>query len=489
MGNGQSSILTNAPPSASPPVEPDAPTQRPGLAAAFSRNLPRATWAAANTALLYLALSVFWIIFSDRLLLLVADTSDVQHLTRLQTIKGWAFVFLSAACLFLLVRRFAASIERAQRAAEASNRTKDQFLAVLSHELRTPLTPALLNASALRCDTRLPQDARETASEIADQITAEARIIDDLLDVSGIATGAVRIDRHPVDMHALIHQVISALQPDMRAKPLTLTLHLDAAECVVSGDRGRLQQVLRAVIGNAAKFTPADGQVTVSTSMRNRQLLIEVTDTGVGITSELMSRLFRPFEQGDRTISRQFGGLGLGLSLCRQLLTLHGGTISAASEGSAKGAQFQIHLPLMRTSDTTPQRTGKGSSRTGPPLRILLVEDDTETRGAMAAVLRGMGHTVAATGSVIDAERIIHNNGPLEILITDIDLPDGDGRELLNPARLRHGATGITISGFGGADDVARSLAAGFNCHLVKPVTPEQIRLAIQHCAQLLQRA
>lgn len=480
--------------SATPSQEDERPGQGSGGRLIFGRDdaqsLPRATRAAATTALTFLAFAVLWIIFSDRLLLTVVGTTDAERLTRLQTVKGWIFMFASAAGLFVLVRRSAASIEIAQRQAERSNRAKDQFLTILSHELRTPLTPALLNASALRSDPKLPADARETAAEIAEQIMAEARMIDDLLDVSGIASGKIHIDRRPVDLHALIHRVANALRSTAEAKSLHIERRLDAADCVVTGDEFRLEQVVRNVLGNAIKFTPHNGRVTVATSVSDRQLVIEVTDTGVGISPELMKRLFHPFEQADRTISRQFGGLGLGLSLCRHLLELHDGTITATSEGEGRGACFRITLPLAApAAPAVAVSNGQPFGEAGVPLRILLVEDDRETRSAMAVLLRSMGHSVITAGCVIDAERCIHNSGSIDVLITDIRLPDGNGRDLLEPARLRHGAAGIAMSGLAAPEDVERSLEMGFSCHLVKPFVPSQVSQALQHCSRLLQRA
>jgi len=395
----------------------------------------------------------------------------------------------------LLVRE-----QRARAEAETANRRKDQFLAILSHELRTPLTPVLAAAGLLKRNHQIPASVQGLVDMIRRNVELEATLIDDLLDMTRISTGKLKLNFQPVDAHAVLLQALDIYREELATRHLQIVSRLDADPHEVHGDPSRLQQVFWNLIGNAVKFTPAGGTITIRSSnvelaqaqsplqSNGRHCVrIEVSDTGVGIEPEVMGRLFTAFEQGEQSLSRRFGGLGLGLAICKSLVQMHGGAIAAQSEGKNKGTTLIVDLPVgapaeVRTIPTPPAQTCAVKARHGR--RILLVEDNEDTMRLMARLLRNDGHEVrTATGvrAAVDAA-----NDNLDLLICDIGLPDGSGWELmrqLRAARSDRPIPGIALSGFGSDDDIRRSHESGFVCHLTKPVNLQQLEDTIQQVA------
>jgi signal transduction histidine kinase/CheY-like chemotaxis protein len=409
-------------------------------------------------------------------------------------------------------------LERARDAAEAANRAKDHFLAVLSHELRTPLNPVLMAAGALLEDYELPPEARHDVEMIRRNVELEARLIDDLLDLTRIARGKVELRCEATDVHAVLrHTADTCRDADFHEKGITLDLELTAPHHHVWADAPRLSQVFWNLIKNAIKFTPSGGRIVVRTrneedggSRRERargeehrsaiaqplaagqrarasssssSLIIEVTDTGIGIEPEILPHIFGAFEQGDLAITRKFGGLGLGLAITRALVENHGGTIEARSAGRGAGATFGVALAAV----PDPERIKPAAAPNGDPsarrgLRILLVEDHESTAHVLARLLRRFDHQVENAANVRDALRATEAR-EFDLLISDIGLPDGSGLELMREIRARYGPDhlkGIALSGYGMEEDVKRSAEAGFAAHLVKPINLEKLNEVIQ---------
>ena len=392
---------------------------------------------------------------------------------------------------------------RADELAEASA-AKDRFLATLSHELRTPLTPILIAASALGLDDSLPERLREDMAMIRRNIELEARLIDDLLDLTRISRGKLQLHKQRVDAADLLARAIEMVRADADAKSLTIRIDAHASLRHVDADPARLQQVFWNLLKNAVKFTPAGGTISVrmvnesdvrSTGFSlhpneqakactpNAALLIEFTDTGAGIDPALLPRLFNAFEQGECPTGRHHGGLGLGLAIAKALLDAHGGTIEAHSDGNGKGSTFIVKLPVVScqwpAKTSPPSLTTDNSQPTTSALRILLVEDHPATAAVMARLLRSMGHAVRPAGSVNEALDAAAADR-FDMIISDIGLPDGTGHELMRQLRNHQAAPAIAVSGFGMDNDIANSLEAGFAAHLTKPISIEQLEWAIQ---------
>jgi two-component system, chemotaxis family, CheB/CheR fusion protein len=392
------------------------------------------------------------------------------------------------------LRRAERELQAAKEAAEAANEAKDQFLATLSHELRTPLTPVLAVVANLEEDQRVPPETRADLAMIRRNVELEARLIDDLLDLTRIARGKLVIHRRSTDVRKVIEHALDTAAPELAAKELRLTSSLDPADHLVWADAPRLTQVLWNLLSNAIKFTPSGGEITLRSRIEKngageRELVIEVSDTGIGIESDVLPRIFGAFEQAGRRITRQFGGLGLGLAVSRAIVELHGGRLTAASDGKDRGATFQVRLPTS-TVQVDLDETGVFSQArpfrplaAGRPLRILLVEDHPDTAAAMADVLGLMGHRVTTAGTVAAALEAVNGQEAFDLVVSDLGLPDGSGQELMRELAYRHGLKGIALSGYGMEDDIRKSREAGFSAHLTKPVTPQMLRDAIEQVA------
>jgi two-component system CheB/CheR fusion protein len=384
------------------------------------------------------------------------------------------------------------ALKEAKEAAEAANQSKDRFLAVLSHELRTPLTPVLMTAAALRGDESLPADLREQLGMIERNIALEARLIDDLLDLTRINSGKLTMRSTPCDVHSLIALVVEMVRSEALEKKLVFYLRLAAARSFLDGDPARLQQVFWNLIRNAAKFTPPGGSVTVLTSELScadgsdtaSSICIQVTDTGVGFDPAAAERIFQPFEQVSS--GPHHGGLGLGLSIARAIVDMHSGVIAASSPGPGAGATFTVTLPGAinpPSHDPGPHSShGEPDPARPSPLRILLVEDHEHTAQVLTRLLVRDGHHVTSANS-LETARAAAALDTFDLLISDLGLPDGTGIELMKSLRAAHGLRGIALSGYGTQDDMRSTHEAGFVTHLVKPVDFSDLRRALRSLA------
>ena len=392
--------------------------------------------------------------------------------------------------------RLFAEAHQARLEAEAANRSKDQFLAALSHELRAPLTPVLVGVSAMLDDPETPEAFRAVLEVTRRNVTLEARLIDDLLDVTRIARGKLRIDRSVVDAHGLIRQAVAICRDETAAAGLRLVVSLEAASNHVEGDPARLQQILWNLVKNAVKFSPERGEITVRSCNQGgpeseSQLVVSVQDSGIGIDPEVLPRIFNAFDQGDDSVTKQFGGLGLGLAISRSLAVAHGGKLTAASEGKGKGSTFALILPTVpapRVDDarqappTDPAANGRPHD--AGPLHILLAEDNIDTLRIMARLLRSKGYTVSTADSVESAAKAAETEGPFDLVVSDIGLPDGSGYDLIRRLHAILGPiAGIALSGYGTEDDLRKSSEAGFHLHLTKPVDFATLEAAIRKVA------
>lgn len=365
-----------------------------------------------------------------------------------------------------------------------ANAEKDRFLAVLSHELRTPLTPVLALVDDLRHRSELPPDILSDLHLIRRNVLLEARLVDDLLDVTRIAKGKLQLNPERVDLHRTVEHAVEICRVEAEAKPVAIRLALGALRFHTRGDLGRLQQVFWNLLQNAVKFTPPGGCVTVdSRNPAPDAIEIFVRGTGVGIPAEALPRIFDPFEQGTIAVTRTFGGLGLGLAICKALVAVHGGAIEAASEGCGHGAIFTVRLPAASDEPAG----GNGEPPAAPSrraeLRILLVEDHPDTRATLHQLLERRGHRVAVAAGVAEALAAAAA-GEFDVLVSDIGLPDGTGLDLMHSLRQRGAALpGIALSGFGMEADIAASRSVGFAHHLVKPVNFQLLEEAIQATA------
>ncbi|HYE19377.1 MAG TPA: ATP-binding protein [Tepidisphaeraceae bacterium] len=374
--------------------------------------------------------------------------------------------------------RLLAEVERAKHQLENAGRAKDRFLATLSHELRTPLTPVLALASALRGRHDLPTDVTEDLETIRRNAELERTLIDDLLDLTRVAAGKLQLHREAVDAHELLGNTLDVVREDLKHKGVAVVMDLSADRQYVFGDAARLQQVFWNLIKNAVKFTPSGGTVRVRTAVVGPDLRIEIIDSGIGIAAGALAKIFEPFEQGAEQITRQFGGLGLGLHICKALVDAHGGRITAASDGPGTGAAFAVEVALTDAPAAT-SSTGHTPAVDVPGLRILLVEDHADTAKVMQRLLAGAGHTVAVACTVQAALRQLAETGGADLLISDIGLPDGSGLDLMRQVAQTYGLKGIALSGYGTEADVAECASAGFAAHLTKPVPLSALRRAI----------
>lgn len=375
-------------------------------------------------------------------------------------------------------------LQRAKYEAEEANRAKDRFLAMLSHELRTPLTPVLMTITALRREPNLTDDMRRDLEVLQRNVELEALLIDDLLDLTRIAHGKLELHNDAVDIHSTIEHALSISAGDIVAKRIQVIRHFDAREHHCWADPARLQQVFWNLVKNSAKFTPEGGRLEISTHNNEaHQIIIEVTDTGIGIDPKLMPRIFDAFEQGGGTITSRYGGLGLGLAISKRVVDLHHGAITARSEGPGHGATFTVTLNAMETSLLEGPVLFLESEP--PPLRhiqILFVEDHEDTARVLGRILKNSGFDVSHAGTVAGALALAAGRR-FDLLVSDLGLPDGSGLELMKTLRETQGLTGIALSGFGSDEDVAASHAAGFAAHLTKPVDWERLRSEIDRLA------
>ncbi|HET6512902.1 MAG TPA: response regulator [Candidatus Kapabacteria bacterium] len=377
-------------------------------------------------------------------------------------------------------------LNRAKDSAEQANKAKDQFLAVLSHELRTPLTPVLSIVQVLEEEESLPPEMQTWVKTIRRNIELEARLIDDLLDITRIANGKIQLNVEAVDVHGLVDCVIDICNDDIKNKQINFAVRKNADHSRVKGDSARLQQVLWNLLKNAVKFTPSKGKIEMATTNDDEgNLVIEVRDSGIGIQPEMLKKIFNAFEQGDKDITRQFGGLGLGLAITKAMVEAHGGQIIVDSQGKDKGASFKVVLHALEGASKKRPNQKVPMNGTHANAKILLVEDNFDTSKVMKVLLERRGFTVEIANSVaesIEAARATK----FDLVISDIGLPDGSGLDIIKALNAIHPVRSIALSGLGMEDDIRKSLDAGFDMHLVKPVNFEQLHEAV---TKLLQSA
>ena len=409
-----------------------------------------------------------------------AMENDNRSLLTLQASTAILIITAMALAAGMAERRRAeAAIEQQRAAVEAANLTKDNFLAMLSHELRTPLTPVLAALDTLRTESTPPDELKRTLEMMRRNIELESQLIDDLLDLTRITKDKLQLQFESVDAHQAIANVFEICASEAKTKQLQVRFDLRAGDFHVMADPAKFQQIIWNLVKNAIKFTGENGVITISSANHLPKVLtIGVSDTGIGIEPEIMQRIFNPFEQGERSFQRRFGGLGLGLTISKSLAQAHGASLIAKSEGRDRGTTFLLTIKTVGLEEA-PARTAAAPALTSPTsVRILLVDDHPDTCAALKRLLTLRGHQIVAAHSMSAALEAAENND-FDLLISDVGLPDGNGMELLRHLRGKFDIRGIAISGFGMDADIGKSLDAGFSAHLVKPVKVEKLEATI----------
>ena len=443
-----------------------------------------------TTPAVYWSYSVWAILGTDErpvgVIIQVSDTTEVAVFRR-QSVEMNEHLLISTTRQHELTE-----------AAERANQLKDHFLATLSHELRTPLT-AVVGWAEMLGNPKLDAVTSLRAGEVIRRnARMQVQMIDDLLDVSRIITGKLLLSVQPVDLGAIIVAAVDGLRPAAEAKEIRVQLRLDAPAGQVSGDPDRLQQVAWNLISNAIKFTPKGGGVVISLERVESHVEVTVSDTGKGIAPEFLPHVFDRFRQADATTTRAFGGLGLGLSIVRQLVELHGGTVRVASEGEGLGATFTVSLPLMvaRSAVSDPQSTQQPEFKPPgfecPPvldgLRVLVVDDEAETCELLQFILEGCGAQVKTAGSAATALEALAEEA-FDVLISDIGMPDEDGYSLIAKMRALGKERGgkvpaaAALTAYAGEEDRIRVLRSGFQMHVPKPISPSELVAVVANLA------
>jgi PAS domain S-box-containing protein len=365
----------------------------------------------------------------------------------------------------------------AEAALREADRRKDEFLAMLAHELRNPLAPIRTAAEVLKVCEPVGPGVREAREVIERQVQQLARLVDDLLDVSRITRGKVRLETAAVDLASVVARAVETSRPLVEARRHRLETALPDAPVLVRGDLARLVQVIANLLTNAAKFTDAGGEIRLEVTAEGREAVIRVRDDGIGIPAELLPRIFDLFAQGDRALDRSQGGLGIGLTLVRQLVALHGGRVEARSEGPGKGSELVVRLPLSETAEGAPGAPAEDGRRAGGGLRVLVVEDNVDAADMLSLMLRLAGHET----------RVVHDGASApdaavaflpHVVLCDIGLPGVSGYEVARRLRERPELAStrlVALTGYGQDEDRRRAREAGFDHHFVKPVEPRAL--------------
>lgn len=384
--------------------------------------------------------------------------------------------------------------QEARSAAEAANRMKDEFLATLSHELRSPLN-AMLGWTRLLNTRKFDEATTARAMETIERSAkSQAQLVEDLLDVSRIIQGKLRLNVRPIGLVSVIEAALETVRPAADAKEIQLQSALDRTAGPVAGDSDRLQQVVWNLLSNAIKFTPKGGLVQILLECVNSYVEITVTDTGKGISREFVPYVFERFRQADSSTTRTYSGLGLGLAIVRHLVELHGGTVHAESQGEGKGATFKVRLPLVKESRTREQQAKKENMApvllcTSTPLpildglQILVVDDEADTREFLVAAVEMCGAEVIAVSSAIEAIEVISQHR-FDVLVSDVGMPEEDGYSLIRKVRKLPKEQGgdipaVALTAYAREEDRMRSLSQGFQMHLSKPVEPDKLATVI----------
>ncbi|HEV2841489.1 MAG TPA: response regulator [Chthoniobacterales bacterium] len=366
--------------------------------------------------------------------------------------------------------------QKARAESERANLAKDSFLAMLSHELRTPLTPVLTSVLALEQSEGLPEEVRASLQMIRRNVELEARLIDDLLDLTRISKGKVQLNLEEVDAHSLLRNALEICQADIDKKNLSLSTDFAAGNVCLEADPARLQQIFWNLIKNAVKFTPEGGRLEIRTQDDGGQLRVQVSDSGMGIDAETLPKIFNAFEQGDR---KQLGGLGLGLAISKALVETHNGKLTAESAGKNQGTTFTAMFPVAEHHGGASKSAVPSLPAVRKSMRVLLVEDHEDTNRSLTHLLRRRGYHVEAARSVQSALEIAATE-KFDVLVSDIGLPDGSGIDLMQQLTIDHPIFGIALTGFGMEEDVRRSHEVGFHHHLIKPVDLNRLDALIQ---------
>jgi signal transduction histidine kinase len=381
--------------------------------------------------------------------------------------------------------------EAARSATEAANRAKDEFLMTLSHELRNPLNAVSGWAKLLEVGKLGEEQSRHAIEVILRNVSAQVRLVDDLLDMSSVVSGKMRLAIQPVNVADVIGEALDAVRPGAEAKGIQLQSVLDSPGAQVSGDPGRLQQVVWNLLYNAVKFTPKAGRILVKLQQVKSHVEIIVSDTGQGIRPDLLPYIFDRLRQGDSSRSRAHGGLGIGLALVRHIAELHGGSVFAESPGEEQGATFVVKLPLMvagvRDHAVAQAKSGPPDSPSLVGVRVLVVDDDPAAVELVQEVLTQTGGEVRGAGTAEEALRVLEQWRP-DVLVSDIEMPGQDGYTLIRKIRAlapeRGGMTrAVALTAFGRPEDRIRSLMAGFNIHVSKPVDPGELAAIVASLA------
>jgi len=434
---------------------------------------------------------------------LVARGRVLGVLTCLATTSGHRFGRLDLEMAQELAHRAALAADNAwlywtsqeaRKAAEEANRAKDEFLATLSHELRTPLTPILGWTMMLRGGRTDAATTMRGLQVIERNVRAQAQLIEDLLDVSRIIIGKLRVDLRPIELAAVLETGLEPVRPSADAKEIRVKVDVQARAYVL-GDPDRLQQVVWNLASNAVKFTPQGGRIEVRLHQHDAHVDLTVTDTGRGISPEFLPHVFERFRQADSTSTRKFGGLGLGLAIVRHLVELHGGTVHATSPGVDQGASFTVRLPVIAAESQGVSVSGPHAAEEEEPagvtglagVRVAVVEDEDDVRDFLSTTLREYGAEVAAFASAKEALEALEREVP-DVLVSDIAMPGDDGFALIRRVRALPAERGgrlpaVALTAFARDEDKSRVLAAGYQVHLPKPVEPHKLAAVVARLA------
>ena len=376
--------------------------------------------------------------------------------------------------------------------AERANRAKDDFVAMVSHELRTPLNAILGWTQLMTRGRNDPALIQRGMDVVARNTRLQAQLISDLLDISRIVAGKLQLETRSVDLRSIVGESLVTMEAEARSKGVALEQSLDDAGALVEGDASRLQQICWNLLSNAVKFTPRGGRVSVRLTFDGPWARVHVRDTGVGIRPEFLPHVFDRFQQADRSITRHFGGLGLGLSIVKHLVELHGGTVEASSEGEGKGATFTVTLPVVSEAmEQERRRDPRESVDIGVALdaiRLLVVEDEADTLEFLRRLLTAHGATVLTAATAGEALSLVRDE-PLDLLISDIGLPEMDGYDLIQSVRRQpspgRDIPAIALTAYARTEDRTRALRAGYQAHIAKPVEPNELLAMIASFVEL----
>lgn len=374
-------------------------------------------------------------------------------------------------------RQMQRRLQEQSEALREADRRKNEFLAMLSHELRNPLAPLRTAAQILRLKCPPDPELESTRAVIERQVQYMTRMVDDLLDISRITRGLVQLQKEPVELAFVVDRAVEMARPLIDARKHELTVSLPPEPIWLEADPARLVQVLTNLLNNSCKYTDENGQISITARRDNGSILVKVRDNGVGIPADLLSRVFEPFTQADRSLARSDGGLGIGLALVKSLIELHGGKVQAFSSGPGMGSEFMVQLPIWKQAPHLAAKSEQILGNLNPRRRILVVDDSVDGAKALAMLLSILGHDVRTAHDGLNALAEARSNPP-ELVLLDIGLPGMDGFEVAQRMRQELGlkeAILVAITGYGQDEDRRRSREAGFDAHLVKPIDPNQL--------------